>query len=75
MNKLRENVIYTSVAHPLFAECVHGLVPPPQLVQATISLGPAASRFFSPYFIMLYICNKKQEKQNNLLQLNYKLVY
>jgi hypothetical protein len=37
---------HTSVAHPLLAECVQGLVPP-QLVQATISLGTAASRFFS----------------------------
>lgn len=41
---------HTSVAHPLLAECVHGLLPP-QLVQATISLGPvpAASLFFSAY--------------------------
>jgi hypothetical protein len=34
------------VAHPLLAECVQGLFPP-QLVHATISLGPLASRFFS----------------------------
>lgn len=33
-----------SVAQPLFAECVHGLVPPAQLVQATISFGPLDSR-------------------------------
>lgn len=39
---------HTSVAHPLFAECVQGLSPP-QLVHATISLGPLASFFFSFY--------------------------
>ena len=39
----------TSVAHPLFvAECVQGLPSPTQLVQATISLGPLASRRLSP---------------------------
>lgn len=38
----------TSVAHPLFAEWAQGLVPP-QLVHATISLGPLCSRFFSVY--------------------------
>lgn len=40
---------HTSVAHPLFAECVHGADPPPQLVHATISFGPPASRFLSPW--------------------------
>lgn len=39
---------FTSVAHPLFAECVHGVDPPPQFVHATISFGPPTSRFFSP---------------------------
>lgn len=34
----------TSVAHPLLAEWVQGLVPP-HVVQATISFGPAPSRF------------------------------
>lgn len=38
----------TSVAHPLFAECVHGEGPPAQLVQATISFGPTESLFLSP---------------------------
>lgn len=38
----------TSVAHPLLAVCVQGLPSPAQLVQATISLGPLASRRFSP---------------------------
>lgn len=41
--------VFTSVAQPLFAECVHGVDPPPQFVHATISFGPPASRFFSPY--------------------------
>ena len=54
ISKLYENcngfILYiTSVAHPLFAECVHGLEPPPQLVHATISFGPPVSRFFSPW--------------------------
>uniref|UniRef100_A0A8D8CTA0 (northern house mosquito) hypothetical protein n=1 Tax=Culex pipiens TaxID=7175 RepID=A0A8D8CTA0_CULPI len=36
---------HVSVAQPLLAECVQGLVPPAQLVQATISFGPPDSRF------------------------------
>lgn len=37
------------MAQPLLAECVQGLVPPAQLVQATISFGPPDSRFLTPY--------------------------
>lgn len=40
--------LITSVAQPLLAEWVQGLLPPPQLVHATISFGPPVSRFFSP---------------------------
>lgn len=40
--------LITSVAQPLLAECVQGLLPPPQLVHATISFGPPVSRFLSP---------------------------
>lgn len=50
-NAYRKKWFYliTSVGQPLFAEWVHGLLPPPQLVHATISLGPPDSRcFFSP---------------------------
>lgn len=48
----------TSVAHPLFAEWVHGVDPPPQFVHATISFGPPASRFFSPYLpIWFHVLN------------------
>lgn len=56
---------HTSVAHPLFAECVQGLVPP-QLVHATISLGPLASRFFSVYDGVKEANDRERlEKENN----------
>lgn len=42
-----------SVAQPLFAEWVHGLVPPAQLVQATISFGPLDSRFCAPKLVSI----------------------
>lgn len=53
----------TSVAHPLLAECVQGLFPP-QLVQATISLGPLASRFFS--FLKLGRSGREREIEINI---------
>lgn len=54
----------TSVAHPLFAECVHGEGPPAQLVHATISFGPTESLFLSP-------CNFKSHQMENWLMENY----
>lgn len=44
---------HVSVAQPLFAECVQGLVPPAQLVHATISFGPPDSRFFTPKLVSM----------------------
>lgn len=51
-------MLITSVAHPLFAECVQGEGPPAQLVHATISFGPTESLFLSPCKIKLKYLNK-----------------
>lgn len=61
-------LFFTSVAHPLLTEWVHGLLLLPHVVHATISFGAPASRRFSPWYAVL-----KDTKNRELIKLNTRI--